>query len=333
MDSRPPIQKMVFSTNPRVEIRIPMVPDDISNSKLPPIAALFTAFICLLFGANAVAIKISVAGVGPFTAAAIRFTVATFALWLWAQATQQEISFQKGQRIPLSILSVIFTVQLSLFHLGISKTYASRGTLLSNFQPFFLLFLAHFFIPGDRITARKFFGLLLGFLGVAFVFLESKGITSGFRVGDLMMLSAAFLWAINGVYTKRIVSGFDPFQLVFFPMVFSVPFFFLEAWLWDSAMFTRIDARIIGSLFYQSIICAAFGFVAWTHLLKRYGAVALHSFIFLMPMAGVLLGGLLLNEPITLKIILALVLVVAGIIIVQLGKEVPAPLIDPGGNI
>jgi len=53
-------------------------------------------------------------------------------------------------------------------------------------------------------------------------------------------------------------------------------------------------------------------------MLKKYGAVSLHSFIFIMPIAGVLLGGLVLGEPITPKILLALLLIVSGIFIVNL---------------
>jgi len=59
-------------------------------------------------------------------------------------------------------------------------------------------------------------------------------------------------------------------------------------------------------------------------MLKKYGAVSLHSFIFIMPIAGVLLGGLVLGEPITPKILLALLLIVSGIFIVNL-KWVHAP--------
>jgi drug/metabolite transporter (DMT)-like permease len=215
---------------------------------------------------------------------------------------------------------------MSLFYLGLSKTNASRGTLLVNLLPFFILFLAHFFIPGDRITRRKFFGILLGFSGVVFMFLERKGVTAGFRTGDLIILLAVIIWSSSVIYLKRIISPFLPFQVVLYSTMFSVPFFFLGALLWDTAMVTRLDAPVIGSLFYQSLITASFGFVAWNTMLQKYGAVALHSFVFIMPIVGVAMGGLVLGEPITLKILLSLALIVAGILVVhwQPKKEAPA---------
>jgi drug/metabolite transporter (DMT)-like permease len=108
--------------------------------------------------------------------------------------------------------------------------------------------------------------------------------------------------------------------------LFSVPIFFLEALLWDKAMVFNLDVPVIGALAYQSLISASFGFVAWNTLLKKYGAVALHSFIFIMPISGVALGGLVLGEPITMKIILALVFIVSGILVVHWRPAKEAPV-------
>jgi drug/metabolite transporter (DMT)-like permease len=303
------------------------------NKDFSFLAASFTVFICMLFGANAVAIKISLEGLGVFTTAGIRFGIASVAIFLWARITGRSFEIKKEQVFQLIVIAIVFTVQLSLFYLGLSKSNASRGTLLVNFQPFFTLFLAHFFIPGDRITKRKIMGILLGFAGVAFVFLEKKGVASDFEVGDVMILAAAFLWSCNAVYTKRIISAFKPFQIALFPMIFSVPFFFLEGVLWDHHMIAFINSKIIGAMVYQSLVTASFGFVVWNSLLQRYGAVALHSFIFIMPITGVLLGGLILGEPITINILIAMLLIVAGILMTHIKQKKPIPSLPIGKNI
>ncbi|MBW2407393.1 MAG: DMT family transporter [Deltaproteobacteria bacterium] len=303
------------------------------NKDLSLLAAVFTVFICMLFGANAVAIKISLEGIGVFTSAGIRFGIASITIFLWARITGRSFKIKKEQILQLFVISIVFTIQLSLFYLGLNKSNASRGTLLANFQPFFTLFLAHFFIPGDRITQRKIIGILMGFAGVAFVFLEKKGVTSEFNIGDMMILTAAFLWACNAVYTKRIISAFQPFQLALFPMFFSVPLFFMAGVLWDHQMIAVIDAKIIGAMVYQSLVTASFGFVVWMSLLQKYGAVALHSFIFIMPITGVVLGGLILGEPITINILIAMLLIVAGILIIHYKQKKPIPLSSIGRNI
>jgi len=310
-----------------------MTDQTIKSQDLPFSAAVFTACLCTLFGANAVAIKISLVGLGVFTTAGLRFGIASVAIFLWARITGRSFYIKKQQIPQILIISICFAVQLSLFYLGLSKSNASRGTLMLNLQPFFTLFLAHFFIPGDRITTRKAVGILMGFSGVVFVFMEKKGVTSDFQIGDLMILTATFLWSCNAIYTKRIIHAFLPFHMVLYPMVLAVPVFFLEGFLWDSAMISNIDLKILGALMYQSLVTASFGFVAWISMLQKYGAVALHSFLFIMPIAGVLLGGLVLGEPITWKILIALLLIVSGILVVHFRQEKLVPLFPLGRNV
>jgi drug/metabolite transporter (DMT)-like permease len=302
---------------------------------IPLLALVFIAFLCILFGANTVAIKISLSGLGVFTTAGIRFSLSALTILAWAIFTRQPIKIKRGQVPQLLFISAIFFIQLSLFYTGLSKTHASRGTLMANVQPFFVLFLAHFFIPGDQISKRKLLGILLGFAGVAFVILDKKGISSELKIGDLIILGAAFTWACNGVYTKKILTGLQPFQVVLYPTLLSGPLFLITGFLSGEVMVDRLDYSIVFSVLYQIFVATTFGFVAWNTMLKKYGAVSLHSFIFLMPVSGVALGGFVLGEPITGNIVVALILIVAGILIVNMTPKKPAvpASIHPGRNV
>jgi drug/metabolite transporter (DMT)-like permease len=77
----------------------------------------------------------------------------------------------------------------------------------------------------------------------------------------------------------------------------------------------------VAAIAFQVVLTTAFAFVAWNRLMQAHGAVALHSFVFLIPVSGVLLAGVLLEEPITHMILLALALITAGILTVQLGHR------------
>ena len=297
----------------------------IQNQNFSFLVGILTAFLCVIFGSNAVAVKFAFSGIGVFTSAALRFSIAALAIFIWAKATGQTLALKKGQLRQVLVLAALFAIQLSMFYFGLSKSNASRGTLIANLVPFWVLFLAHFFIPGDQISRRKLFGILLGFSGVACMFAENEGVPVDFKLGDLIILSATFIWSCSIIYLKRIISAFSAFQVTLYSMVFSVPVFFLEAFLWDTPMISKLDLNILGAILYQSLVTAAFGFVTWNTLLQKYGAVALHSFIFIMPIAGVALGGLILGEPITPKLLIALVLIVAGILIVHWRPKEEAP--------
>lgn len=307
---------------------IPAKPPDITLR-----AGMFTAFLVILFGANAVAVKYAMTGIGVFTSGGIRFGVAATAIGIWALVSGKKIAVPPKHILPMVLLSVIFTCQLSLFYLGLSRSNASRGTLLVNLQPFFVLFLAHFFVPGDRITLRKLVGICLGFSGVGFVFWESRGLAGADRSGDLILMGATFLWAINAVYVKRINKNYSPFQLVFYPMLLASPYGIFAGSFWDGEPVRLLNTPIVAAMAYQSLVTAAFGFVAWNGLLKKYGTVAMHSFLFIMPISGVFLGGLLLGEPITPKLIVSLFLIVTGILVVHFHWPKPVNVLPLGKNM
>jgi drug/metabolite transporter (DMT)-like permease len=288
-------------------------PEEISRGM-----SIFVALMCVMFGSNAVAVKMSLAGFGVFTAAALRFLAAAIAIAGWISVTGRSFAVPEGQKRHLLLLSVGFTLQLALFFFGIDKTNASRATLIMNTHPLILLVLSHFFVENDRMSARKIVGVLLGFWGVVFVFLERRGVASELAVGDIVVLVAVIIWGVNTVYTKRLVKSVAPSLLVLYPMVFCLPFFFASAYTFDHPMIKDANLVTVSALLYQALIASAVGFVIWNGLIKRYGVVSLHAYIFIMPITGVALGGLVLDEPIgTLNIMLALVCVVLGIAIVN----------------
>jgi drug/metabolite transporter (DMT)-like permease len=292
-----------------------------THSPLSLPASLLAIFLCVLFGANAVAIKFTLTGLGTFTAAAVRFSIAVVAIFLWARFTHQSILFRRGQAHQLLIISVLFVAQISLFYMGLSKTFASRGALIVNLVPFLVLLLSHFFTRDDRITPGKLLGILMGFSGILFLFLQKRDISGELKTGDMLIFCATLLWACNGVYTKKIIHNYRPFQMVFYPLLFAIPFLYICAFSFDKPMMNAPGGGVLAAILYQGLITGSFGFVAWNVLLQRYGAVSLHTFIFIMPVVGVLLGGLMLKEPITGNVLVALALIGTGIIVTQFNKK------------
>lgn len=286
------------------------------------------AFLCVLFGANTVAVKITFMGFGVLGSAAIRFFIAAVVITAWALIKRKSFRLQPGQWRYLLVFSTFFTIQLALFYAGLDRTYASRGALLINLMPFLVLVLAHLFIPGDTMTRPKVLGLLLGFAGVACVLLDQQALSGRIRSGDLIVLVATFVWAANTIYLKRVISAFEPFHIVLYSMLFSVPFLSAGSWFFDEALVSSPSAASLLALLYQSLITGSFGFLVWNTLLKKHGAVAMHSFIFIMPIAAVLLAGVLLGDPMGPGITAALVLIVAGVVVVHSpsgGDLPPAP--------
>ncbi len=289
----------------------------LSSPVLPFSACLYTMFLCILFGANAVAVKISLTGLGVFTTAGLRFCIAATVISLWAMAMGKPLAISRRQARQLLPLGVILFFQLALFYFGQSLTTASHGTLIANVLPFVVMILAHFYIPGDSINPQKVIGMILGFAGVLVLFLDTATQSGEALRGDILIFMAVLVWACNAVYVKKIIADFHPLQITLYPMLMTIPAYLLCGYFFDGRMVTSLDASVIKALLYQSLVTASFGFVAWNTLMSKYGTTALHSFVFIMPISGVCLGVFMLGEPVTANLLSSIVLVTIGLIIVN----------------
>lgn len=291
---------------------------DTDGKELPLSAALFTIFLCTLFGANAVAIKITFTGIGVFTSIGLRFTIAALCLLTWAWWKKKPLRIKREQVRQLLLISAVFFLQMSWFYHGQSRTTASHGTLIANVLPFVVMILAHFILQNDKISRKKSLGLILGFCGVLLLLFDKNGSTKSSITGDLMIFFAVLHWGFNVVYIKKIISDYHALQITIYPMFFTIPLFILSAFIWDERMImTPICKEVLLSLLYQSLVTASFGFIMWNTLIKKYGATALHSFVFIMPISGVFFGILLLGEPLTTNLIGSILLVSAGLLVVN----------------
>lgn len=293
-----------------------------STNSLPLWAILGASLLSITFGVNAVAIKHTFNGLGLFTTLGLRFLIAAMVIALWARLTGRPFSV-KGKVKPVVILAAIFTVQLSLFMSGVKHTYASRAALIINVQPFLVMILAHFFIPHDRITIRKVIGITLGFTGIAVLVWGSHASIHGIMPGDFLCLGATMLWSVNTIYTKTILPRYRPFQLVLYPMLVAAPLYLVAGIIFDNPMVSSFTWDIALTLFYQSVVAASLGFLLWTTMMQKFGATILNSFLFLNPVAGVIAGHLILQEPVAPSIVLTLILVVAGLMVIAVNVKAP----------
>jgi len=104
-------------------------------------------------------------------------------------------------------------------------------------------------------------------------------------------------------------------------MVVAFPIFFLLSLFFEPGLIVALDAKIVLAFLYQGVIAAGLTFAAFAALLKRHSASLLSSFIFLAPIFGVLLGHLILRDPLTSYLGVGLGLVAVGIFIVNRPKK------------
>jgi len=278
-------------------------------------AVLILLTLCLLWGGNMAAIKFSNRGMEPIFTAGLRSLIASGLMLLWMVYRKESVFPRSFKWIHALVVGFLFGLEFCFIYLSLLFTMAGRGYIFLYTAPFWVALGAHFLLPEDRLTWRRLGGLFLAFLGLIIIF--SEGLfhySSQILFGDFLMILAALAWAATTVYVKRFFTqDCTPFQTLLYQLLFSIPILFLLSFILENNPIRYIDLTIFLSLFYQTIIVAFLSYWAWFYLIHIYPVTSLSAFSFFTPIFGVFLSSLILKEPLSLWLLIALALVSIGI--------------------
>jgi drug/metabolite transporter (DMT)-like permease len=270
------------------------------SDSIPIKVILFVLFLAMLWGGNAVSLKIGLQEFGPLASAGFRFLIGLTLISGWAAINGISLKPQRQEILPLFLLSILFTTQIACFNWGTNLTHASRAAVMINTYPLFVAAIAHFVVPGDRLTRWKSVGLLCAFGGILIVFRDNLAEGQGGKLpGDLLTLLAGFQLGMLIVATNRLIQHIHPYRLLTSQMFFGTPIFFILSWIFEGRDGYGFSYPALFAILYQGAVVAGFCFVAWTLILKRYPPSRLSALFFTTPLWGIMLSHLLLNEPIT----------------------------------
>ena len=281
-------------------------------------AGIWAAAAALLWGGNAVFIKMGLQGMPPIAMAGARFGIGALTVWIGALASGISLRCLAGNWAGLGVLQLVFISQILLLNVGAMLTTASRAAVLINAYPFFTALFAHFLLQGDRLSPVKILGLLCSFAGVVLLFAESLTLLdTTYLIGDALVLGSGMFLGLRQVVLKRLVRGLHPYQVLFWQAALSLPIFGVLSLVWEREAVYHFDPAVIGALLYQGVVVAGICFIVWVSLLQRHSASRLGVFSFATPPAGVLLSALLLDETISSFLWASMALVAVGIAIVN----------------
>lgn len=275
--------------------------------------------LCMIWGINMVAIKISNRGISPVTAAAIRSSIASVIIMLWMYAKGLRL-FHRGAVLMWGLWAgILFGLEFLLLYAGLNYTSASRGIVLLYTSPFFVALGAHFYLPNDRLTWGKSTGLVLAFLGTAFVLGQHTVVFDAVTLrGDLLALGGGLAWGLTTLVIKKHLTGeIEPLQTLHYQLFFSALILWPAARLMEPNPIRDFGSATVISLFYQSVIVAAISYLAWFVLVHKFSVTRLSSFAFFAPIMGVIAGGTLLGEPMPPTLLIGLTGVASGIYLVN----------------
>jgi len=287
-----------------------------NKDTIPLKAILFVLLLAMLWGGNAVALKIGFMEFMPLASAGLRFSTAALLIIVWAYPNRISLWPEPHERFSLLLLGLLFALQIICFNLGTDLTRAGRAAVMVNSHPIFTGLIAHFAVPGDRLKFWKGAGLAVAFGGIIMVFRDSLGdIHKDFLIGDFLTLSAGFQLGLLIVMTKRLVQNINPYRLIVSQMIVGIPIFFFLSMFFEGRAAYGFSYPALLAILYQGVVVGGFCFVGFTMALKRYPPSRISAIFFTTPLWGITLSHLLLAEPLTTGLGIGAVLVAAGIYI------------------
>lgn len=292
-------------------------------------AAALMVLLTFSWGLNYVAAKISYAGFDPVFLSIVRSLIGGLCVVAWCRWRGIALLSRDGTLRTGVWVGLLFGVEFLFLYVGLEHTTVARNTLLVNSMPFWMLLGGHFLL-GEPMTTRKILGLLLAFAGLVLVFadrLDAYG--QNMLFGDLLSLGAGLAWAGTNILIKRSNLTTVAAEKLLLYQLAGATAVGLAVLPFSGPPVRDLAPAPVLALLFQSVYVVAFTYVLWFWMLGRYPASGLSSFAFLTPVFGVLCGGLLLGEPLSLTVFAALALIAAGLIIVnrparrQIAGEVP----------
>ena len=276
--------------------------------------ALLALLLSLFWGGNPVAIKLGLADAPPFRLAWMRFVIGggVITMWAWLTGRLAGVRVERGELWPLFVVTLLFVAQIGSMNVGTALTSAGHAAIMLNLYAVHTVLLAHFRIPGDRLTVRRLLGVLVAYGGIVVLFMRQPESGASSLLGDAIMVVSGFVLAERTVYLARVVRQLEPVKLLLAQAILGSAVFIVASALTESAP-TAWTPRLAASLLYQGVLVAGFNFVANLWLLGRYRPSSLAAFFLTQPIFGVAIAALVTGDRLTVDLLLACVAVAVGI--------------------
>lgn len=299
-----------------------------------PVVFLLAALCCLLWGSATPSIKTgyqlfhiaSADTASILLFAGIRFMIAGILVLLFQICmTRKKLIFKKGSGRRILVLALFQTVaQYFFFYVGLAHTSGVKGAIITGMNVFLAILVSSLIFRFEKLNIRKVIGCCLGFAGIVVINVTpGNGLGGSVSIlGEGFVLLAQVAYAFSSALIKKYGNEDDPVMLS------GSQFFLGGSILAVIGIFMGGKIEVVGLssfmiLIYLALI-SAIAYTLWGVLLKYNSVSKISIYGFMNPLFGVLLSALLLheaNQAFSIQGILALILVIAGITIVNFNRN------------
>ena len=271
--------------------------------------------LAIIWGSAFFNIKIATYSYDPITLALVRVIFASIPLLLLCRIKNIKIeAFSKNWKSFALIGLCNIAIPFVLIAIGTSKINSYLAAILMSTTPLSGSILAHFFIKDEKLSFFKSLGVIIGFSGIILLFFDKVIINSENYIYALITILSSTFYCIGGLLTLKLKNKKNEnvtTSTTLWSVVFLFPLSLIIETPWNSSP-TLISTL---SLLYLGVIATGLAWLIRFRILTVNGLVFQTQVAYLIPIFGIIFGYFLMDEIITWRVLLSLVIILLGIYI------------------
>jgi drug/metabolite transporter (DMT)-like permease len=204
-----------------------------------------------------------------------------------------------------------------------SSQFVSSGMIavLYGLSPLITSLGAMLWLEEEALTTSKLAGMLMGVLGLFFVFRGGLGLGAGSMAGLVALFLAVVSQSLGLVWLKRIGDDSPPLAMTLGILVVALPLFFAAWWMIDGNVPIAIPERAVAATLYLGTFGSVLGFALYYYLIKHMEAGRIALITLITPVIALLLGHGLNNEAVLPQVWLGTASIVFGLCLHRWGEQ------------
>jgi drug/metabolite transporter (DMT)-like permease len=260
---------------------------------------LLLALLAAMWGPSFLFIKVAVADIPPLTLVLGRVGIAAALLYLLLLWRRESLPRRWITWKHIAVMALIHnTIPFVLFSWGEQYIDSALAAILNGTTPIFTILLAHYFTVDDHLTPTKVGGTLLGLVGLAF--LIGPALLDGVQVttwGLLALTAASIFYAVAIIYSRNHLRGLPPLVAPTGQLLLATLYILPVALLVDRPFsLPQPSLAAAASLLALAVLGTAVAFVVYYRLVETADPSTVSMVTYIIPVIGVVLGVLILNE-------------------------------------
>jgi len=287
---------------------------------------LLFGLLGFFWGSSYLFIKIGVdAGLEPFTLVSLRLLFGFMLLAIVVAVAREPLPREPRILGHLAVMG-FFSVALpfGLITWAEQSVDSSLAAVLTAAVPLFVIPFAALLLPAERITINGILGVMIGLVGVAIIVgFDPESLAGSSLTAELALIGAAASYAIGGVYARRNVSGLRPMIPAVFQVGYALVMTAILALVFERPWERGIAPEALFAVIWLGLLGSGAAYLVFFRLLGHWGATRTSLVAYLLPIWGIVLGALVLDESIDPRLLIGTTLVIGGIALVNMGGRLP----------